>query len=244
MSGDEINEILGVTDLQTLRRDNPQRLFRHLDVVRQAFLFGVEDHTDAEVEGEEEEEGRWGGDFRVVINRNLVVHLLPGFREGTPSRAELPQLVVMPDADRADDAEGFEATLDGDETTRGVIFWVDPFDYDVLAREAQRIAAQYPGWDMIPDSYFLDTDLVRFISRTILEHPVVRAEQEYDFRLGMAGGTEAPPLDDEEMYTAEDLISPDTGEEDEEGEEVERERDDDEDEPPLEGMRSHPVEWG
>ncbi len=248
MARDELDDVLKLRDLEGLRRSDPEQLFRHLDEVRQTFLFGVEDRSE-----EEDEEGeRWGGDYLVRINRNLALHLAPGFRPGMESRAQLPQFCVMPDEDRADQAEEFQADAgDAGEQAGGVIFWVDPYEYDVLAREAEQIASEYRGWDLIPDSYFIQHELVRFITRTVLDHPAVRAEREYDFRFGMFGGVAAPPLDDEEMLAAEDLIgtSAQQREEDEraareeDDDEGERRDEDDEDEPPLEGMRSHPVQW-
>lgn len=227
MQPDDLGAILRCEELMALRRDNPEKLMRHLDGVRRSFLFGVEDGTDRE-------EGDWGGDFRVLINRNVTLHLLPNFRDGTATRDELPQFVVIPDEDRADTREEHTVPVDEEERAPAVIFWVDPFDYDVLAREAQEIAAEYPGWDLIPDTYYLHTDLVKFVERVVFEDAVVRAEREYDFRMGVVGGVAPAPLDEEEVLTAEELIS-----QDREGEEP-----GEDDEPPLTGMRSHPVEWG
>jgi len=229
MDPDDLDSILRLDELQALRRDNPRALMRHLDTVRRGFLFGVEDDA-------EREDGDWGGDFRVLINRNVTLHLLPGFREGAASREELPQFVVMPDPDRADAVEEHSVPGDADERLPARIFWIDPLDYDALAREAQEIAAQYRGWDLIPDTYYLHTELVRFVARTVLEEAQVRAEREFDFRMGVVGGAEPPPLDEDEMLTAEQLMEPeDEGAGEDEGED---------DEPPLSGMRSHPVEWG
>lgn len=238
------NEVLSQDDLSALRRNNPQALFRHLQQVSRAFLFGIEDHR--------EEDEAWGGEVCLLINRNVVLHFVPGFNDAMTTPAELPQFCVMPDRERVDEARVTETQLDDGERVRGVVFTVDPYDYDALVGEAVRIAEEYPAWDLIPDTYYLDTELVRFVGRTVLEHPVVQAEHRYDFRLGMVGG-EGPPAIDEEDLTAADMIGlpegaspvPDVFAGDAvEDDEPDRPDDDDDDEPPLTGMRSHPVEWG
>ena len=60
--------------------------------------------------------------------------------------------------------------------------------------DALRVAEAYPGWDIVPDSYFLDTELIGFVNRVVLEHPTVRTEREFDFRRGLVGGR--PPAED------------------------------------------------
>lgn len=230
----ERNEVLSASELRELRQSNPEALFRHLTNVRQQFLFGVEDHR---VEPEDEPE--WGGDLRVLLNRNLMLHLVHGFTEAMPTPDTLPQFCVMPDAARADSTGETVTVLDDGERIRGVVFYVDPEEYDVLARDAVRIAEEYVDWDLIPDSYYLDSELVRFVIRVVLEDATVAAERKYDFRLGLVGGSGPPPLEDDEQLTASDLML-----EVPEGGEGNGGEDDDDDDPPLTGMRSHPVEWG
>ena len=163
----------------------------------------------------------------MLLNRNLSLHLVPAFTADMSSVSQLPQFCVMPNEDRIDQVETTEIDVDGDRI-RGAIFYVDPFEYDVYLREAIHINEEYADWEAIPDSYYLDTGLVSFIGRTVLDQPVIRVEREFDFRMPFVGGTAPPPIDEGD-YTAEELI------------EAARSEDDDE---PLTGMRSLPVEWG
>ncbi|MGE0711939.1 MAG: hypothetical protein AB7N76_03240 [Planctomycetota bacterium] len=215
-------DILEIDELRELRARNPEGLYRHLDRLCQRFLFGVE----------RREEG-WGGAYRVLINRNLSLHLAHGFDDEMPDLESLPQFCAMPSDERPDQAQDTTQDLGGGETLRGVLFWVDPFDFDDLLRDAGRIAEEYPDWDAIPDSYYLDSELVRWLTRTVLEHPTLAAEREFDFRLGLPGLV-PPELPEEEMLSAADLISGDDDDDD-------RDEDDDDELPPLTGMRSHPV---
>jgi hypothetical protein len=236
---DTDSTILSLDELRTLREDNPQGLFRHLAEVQRGFLFGVEDHR--------EDEARWGGEVRVVINRNVELHFVPGFDDEMPTRAELPQFSVLPDEDRADTVEDTTLVLDDGDEVKGAIFWVDPTEYDVLVGAATRALERYEDWDLIPDTYFLDSPLVQFVDRVVLEHSAVRLEREYDFRRGLVGGPppsdeledEPPPVigeeDDDEGYTLHPAL---LGGDDEEGDELgllgaEREVGDDEDEDDL-----------
>jgi len=47
---------------------------------------------------------------------------------------------------------------------------------------------------VIPDTYFLETELVQLITTRVLEHDTVKAERQYDFRRGLVGGE--PPAND------------------------------------------------
>lgn len=228
-------DTLTLDEMRTLRQDNPQGLFRHLADVQRAFLFGVEDHRDDD-EGDE----RWGGEVRVVVNRNVEVHFVPTFNEAMRSRAELPQFCVFPSEERADGIDETSVVLDDGEEIKGAIFYVDPTEYDVLVGAATQVVERYEDWDAIPDTYFLDSPLVQFLERVVLEHDSVRAEREYDFRRGLVGG--APPSqeledepapvigdDEDEDYTPHpDLL---LGEEEEpRGDEGDGDEDEDEDE--------------
>lgn len=224
-------EILDIEQLKRLREDNPAGLYRHLDSLAQRFMFGIEPTVG------------WGGPFRILINRNLALHLVRGYDEDMPDRDHLPQFCAVPSDEVPDTAESTSIFVEGEEI-RGIVFWVDHYDFDDLLRDAGRIAEEYPAWDLIPDSYYLDTDLVRWIARVVLEEPRIITEREFDFRLGFPGVL-PPPLKDDEMYTAADLISSrdDADEDADADEDVERDDDDDDDEP-LKGMRTVPAEFG
>jgi hypothetical protein len=232
---DPTRGILDVDELRTLRRINPAYLYSQLDLLRQRFLFGV-----ARCEG-------WGGAFRILINRNISLHLVHGFDAEMPDTASLPQFCAMPDEDRADQIVlSRQETSDGDEIL-GLIFYVDPYEFDVLLRESDQVAENYPEWDILPDAYYLGSDLVGWLTRVVLEHPQIMAERKFDFRLGLPGLV-PDPLEDNQDYTAQDLITPESEQEqeaDEEGEDgTGEERDDDDFDPPMSGMRSHGVEFG
>lgn len=209
-----MHELLRADEIRTLQRDNPQGLFAHLHDVMRAFLFGVEDHRD--------EPDRWGGEVRITINRNVVLHLVPGFNDDMLSVEELPQFCVFPHEDLADSAEDTSQEVDGDPIP-GVVFYVTPDEYDRLVGEALQVSERYGDLDLIPDTYFLDTELIAFLNRTVLEHATVRAEREYDFKRGMVGGTMPPPLDDDDeselpRIEDEDDPSEDEDEDDRDGE--------------------------
>lgn len=207
------SEILDLQQLQRLRDENPAGLYRHLNALSQRFLFGVEP-----------QEG-WGGAYRVLLNRNVALHFAYGFDEDMPDRDHLPQFCVLPSDERPDTSETTSIFVEGEEI-RGLLFWVDSFDFDELLRDLGRIAEEYPGWDVLPDSYFLDTALVQWIARIVLDEPRITAEREFDFRLGYPG-LKPRPLETEEILSAEDLIA------------QERDGDEDDDEaPPLTGMRT------
>ena len=62
----------------------------------------------------------------------------------------------------------------------------------------------------------------------------VKAEAEFDFRMPLVGGVAPPPVEDNEILTAEQLIQGHGGDEGE----------DDDGDPPLEGTRSIEAEYG
>lgn len=207
----DLKDILSRQEFERLRSDHPEALYRYLCEIARDFVFGVHD-----LRGEE-----WGGDARLLLNRNLAVHLVSHFAEGMSSKEELPQFTVFPDAERAERVEVTRAVLDDDgEEIEGAIFYVDPEDYDIYLREALDVAERYGAWEAVPDSYYFHTELVRFLNRVVLEHPLVEKERELDFRLPFAAGTADPPVDEED-YPVEDLVTPereDSGSEpDEEG---------------------------
>ena len=229
---DPTREILDVKDLEQLREASPERLYRHLDELRQRFLFGVE-----RVEDE-----AWGGAFRVLLNRNIALHLVYGFDEEMPDRASLPQFCAMPDEERADTVLEHSQELDG-APLPGLIFYVEPFEFDELLRDASQVAEAYPGWDMLPDSYYLHSELVRWLGRTVLEHPQIAVEREFDFRLGVPGLVPGLPPGEEPLLSAEELIAQEAAGT-YEPDPMPPERDEDDDDDDLQGMRSHPVEMG
>ncbi|GIW70506.1 MAG: hypothetical protein KatS3mg102_0048 [Planctomycetota bacterium] len=72
-----------------LGRERPQELQRRALAEREEFVFAVRDMRASY--GQE-----WGGELRVLINGNVVLHLLPAFNEHMRDEDELPQFCVMP----------------------------------------------------------------------------------------------------------------------------------------------------
>ena len=227
---EDLRDILEGEEFERLRRDNPRQLYRYLMDMKQRFLFGVEDARPSD--DADEYKPIWGGVFKVLLNRNVILHLCPCFNEEMPGPEDLPQWSVFPDEMRAGSTEDTETVLPDGERIPGVCFFVDPDEFDVLIREAAQVAEAFPTWDAIPDSYYLDTDLVRFLTREVLEHPALERESKFDFRLGFVGG--APTPLDEEIYPIEDLV----------GTNKDAEAQEDEEAFPTHGMRTHRVEWG
>jgi hypothetical protein len=194
-------ENLSLAELRQLRRDQPQKLFKYLQEVERDFVFGVEDHR--------EEDDEWGGEFRVLVNRNIELHLVPRFNAAMERADELPQYVVMPDSELAGTEDERVIVFDEQdgETVKGVTFYVEPDTYDRLLDELSEIVAKYDDFDVIPDTYFLDTELVALLNNRILEHETVKAERAYDFRRGLVGG-EAPAEIDEDESTDLDHGAP------------------------------------
>jgi hypothetical protein len=181
---------LSLAELRQLRRDQPQKLFKYIQEVERDFVFGVEDHR--------EEEDEWGGQFRVLVNRNIELHLVPHFNAAMEKAEELPQYAVMPDSELAGTEDEREIVIDEDgETVKGITFYVEPDTYERLVDELVEIVGQYDDFDVIPDTYFLDTELVQLLNRRILEHEIIKAERAYDFRRGLVGGEAPSDLEDE-----------------------------------------------
>ncbi len=206
-----LGDVLELPALRALRRDAPAQLFRHLDELRRSFLFGVEDHRD------DEAPEAWGGAVRVTLNRNVVLHFVRGLGPGMPTEDDLPQFAVLPDEDRADSAVERELEVEG-ETFKGVTFYVDPNEWDQLVGHAIAAHERYEDWEAIPDVWFADGPLVPFVTSVVFEHPVVRAEREYDFRRGLVGGKGPPDDLDEEEDEAGPITFADEDEEEEEEE--------------------------
>jgi len=169
--------VFSIEELKRLDRESPAELTRALLAERREFVFGVEDDRD-------DFGTSWGGEFRVTLNKNVVLHFVPGMNAEMPDRSSLPQFSVMPDDLRDGDDEVvsfvYEDLKDVDPF-EGVIFYVGRERYERLTDELADVARRYGAFDRIPDAYLPDSELVRMISRRVLEHPVVAAERPFDF---------------------------------------------------------------
>lgn len=204
----EEEEVLTREEIRSLRISAPARLFRHLSQVEREFLFGVAARRKHEEE--------WGGEYEVTLNRNLTLHFVPRFNEAMTKVEELPQFTVFPSAVTPDTARETELRLEeDDETIQGVVFYVDPADYAQMCEELAEVEERYGDIDIVPDTYFIGTTVVDFLTRVVLEHPTVRIEREYDFRRGLVGGLPPSdePLDEPPLERIEDVEDPDVEEE-------------------------------
>jgi len=53
-------------------------------------------------------------------------------------------------------------------------FFVSQAEYDLLCEDLAMIASQYDGCDFIPDAWFEDTRVVKFIKDRVYVYPLVK----------------------------------------------------------------------
>ncbi len=169
---------MGLTheEFQRLKRDDPRELDRRALAERRDFVFGVRDERAAFARNE------WGGEFRVFVNQNVVLHLVPSYNGEMERPEELPEFCILPDdARRGQDATvRYEGVKDLD-AFEGVHFYVSRDAYEKLVGELAGIVERYAEYPRLPDSLYGATEIVKLIASRVLEHPLVRAEREYDF---------------------------------------------------------------
>lgn len=166
-----------LTHEETLRLKNeaPEELARRALEERSEFLFGVRDLR--------EELGRsWGGELRVMINHNVVVHFVPRYNDEMRNLDELPQFAVFPDDEREGDdrTHTYEGVKDLDPFD-GVVFYVSADRYCQLVRELGAVSDRYGDYPRLPDTLFGEAEFVRLLTTRVLEHRLVRQERSYDF---------------------------------------------------------------
>ena len=158
-----------------LKASDPREFDRRVLSERKQFVFGVRDLR--------REFGRdWGGEFRVFVNHNLVLHFVPRFNETMQDESELPQFAVFPDDSR--DGEERRHWYEGGKDLdpyEGVIFFVTRQRYAAMVAELISVFEDYADYPRLPDTLFPGSVLVRLLSEKVLENPVVRAEREHDF---------------------------------------------------------------
>lgn len=181
---------LDITELRAMAALDPTRLLRWLEDTGSAFLFGVERF--------EPDEDRWGGLYRLTLNRNIEVHLIPDFNTAMLDASELPPFVVMPHALKLDVIEerplAGHDDADADEPATGVTFYVSPEEFEEFLEEAEELvddwradpfeARSTQSFPFLPESFFRSLDLVQLINLRILPHALVEAQRRYDGRLG------------------------------------------------------------
>ena len=123
-----------------------------------------------------------------------------GDADGVPDLGDNCVEVSNPDQKNSD-FDAFGNVCDGDLNNDGATDAIDAglLDDEIAAPEPVQ-AADLDGNGLVDalDRAYFDTELVGFLNRTVLEHPTVRAEREYDFRQGLVGGSRPPDLDDVE----------------------------------------------
>lgn len=161
-------------DALRMHAEAPGRLARLAVEESEAFAFEPRD-----MRGDD----GWGGEVRVCLNANIVLHFVPRFDEEMPSIDELPQFVVMPDDDNPDTCEIHRYEEVGDlEAFDGVVFRVEPRDYDRMVAELTDLASAFgAGRFLLPDTLYGDTRFVRFVTERVLPHDLAQRERPYDF---------------------------------------------------------------
>ncbi|HVY61260.1 MAG TPA: hypothetical protein VHF22_06370 [Planctomycetota bacterium] len=158
-----------------LKNESPRELDRRALAEKDEFLFGVRDLRDSL--GRE-----WGGEVRVILNQNVVVHLVPRYNDEMRDIDELPQFTIFPDDDHEgeDRTHRYEGVKDL-EDFEGVVFYVTGPQYAKLVAELCAAAGRYGDYLRLPDTLFGGTEFVKVLTTRVLEHPVVRAERSFDF---------------------------------------------------------------
>jgi hypothetical protein len=158
-----------------LKNESPREFDRRALEERNEFLFGVRDLRD--------QLGReWGGEMRVVVNQNVVLHLVPRYNDEMRNLEELPQFTIFPDDEREgeDRTHRYEGVKDL-EAFDGVVFYVGHERYDRIVSELVEATRLYGDYPRLPDTLFAGSEFVELLTTRVLEHPVVRAERPYDF---------------------------------------------------------------
>ncbi len=169
--------MLTLQELRRLQTSDPEELAEWLELDVRQFLFGVVDQTGAFGEV-------WGGEYKLVINQNIVLEFIPCLTEEMHSFACLPQFSVMPHPRR----HGVDQLVHfpGDEKTGldpfcGVVFFVKPEEFVQMREELATVVSRFEDFMGIPDTWFLNTRFVHLVVKRVFEHSEIRAERRYDF---------------------------------------------------------------
>lgn len=191
-------EKLNITELRAMAALDPGKLLRWIGDSGSAFILGVEQFAD--------DPDRWGGLFRLTINRNLELHFLPDFNTAMLDESELPQFCIMPHPLKAHttvDRQMPRIDEDDEEQLDAVIFYLSPDDFQIYCQELEEIVRDWNAnpadqecqmsFPFLPESYFREYDVLEWITETVLAHPTIIKNREFDGRLGYPV---APPTND------------------------------------------------
>jgi len=157
-----------------LRREAPAELDRRATAEREDFTFGVRDLRH-------ELGVTWGGEIRLLLNQNVVVHFVPRYNDEMRFLDELPQFCVFPDdAREGEDMPHTYAAVKDLDAFDGVVFYVARARYDAIVRELVAVHERYGEWLRAPDTLFAGSEIVRLVNGRILENSLVRAESRFD----------------------------------------------------------------
>jgi len=163
-------------EASALHKKAPGELARRALADREAFVFALRDM-------QQEGETGWGGEVRLCLNQNVVLHFVPRFDAEMPTIADLPQFAVMPDTERLDEdkVHRYEGspTLDAFD---GVVFQVAPEQYEAMLEELHDVGARFTGRFLLADTVYGGARFVQLVTERVLAHPLVKAEREFDFR--------------------------------------------------------------
>jgi hypothetical protein len=207
---------LNITELRAMAALDPSKLLRWIEDSGSAFILGAEQFED--------DPDRWGGLYRLTLNRNIELHFLPDFNTAMLDESELPQFCVMPDPLKADtlserEMPSLKDDEEEEEKPKGVIFYLTPEDFEIYCQELQELVIKWDNNPMdkeskqsfpfLPESYFRDFDSLEWVAQKVLRHPAAEAQRRFDGRLGYPV---TPPATDD----LEDIPAPYITEEDDE----------------------------
>lgn len=190
---------LNITELRALAALDPTKLLLWLHDSESHFIFGVEAF--------EPDQDLWGGEFRITLNRNIELHLVPDFNTAMLDASELPQYSVLPSENLAGTVKVRALAKhdddDDEDPGQGLIFYVSPEEFKVFRDECQEIVDAWRAdpfedervlsFPFLPESCFRDFDLMQWMLEKVLSHPVIHKARRYDGRLGYPT---TPPKDD------------------------------------------------
>lgn len=218
-------EKLNITEMRAMAALDPGKLLRWIADSGSAFILGVEQFAD--------DPDRWGGLFRLTINRNLELHFLPDFNTAMLDESELPQFCIMPHPIKAHTTvERKMPSLDDDDDEQldAVIFYLNPDDFRIYCDELMEIVQAWnanPGdkecttsFPFLPESYFREFDLLEWLEGTVLSHPTIEKTRQFDGRLGYP--VAATPSNEELLEDIPPPFIPDDEEEEVDWESLER----------------------
>jgi hypothetical protein len=204
---DEAFVRLDIRELRAMAALDPSRLLRWLHDSERLFILGVERF--------EESEDRWGGRYRLTLNRNIELHFIEDFNTAMLDVSELPQFCVMPHSLKLDTVERRELPGlpedDAGEKSYGLIFYLSPEDFEDILEELEELVREWSNdpfnpkgsasFPFLPECYFRELDLIDFIKRQVLSNPDIAALEIYNGRLGYPlTPPESDPIEEDMPY--------------------------------------------